>query len=129
MTLAAAAAMLAFTLTACGSDEPTTSTPGAATATAGNEAPTAAAGGDCGSAADTIKSAITSTAVSKVDVVGQCTTATITTTLGEGDGAAAKEICEAAAKVAYTGDINSIRVTSAAGTELSQGISGAPCLG
>jgi hypothetical protein len=129
MTLAATAAMLAFTMAACGSDEPTTSTPGATTATADGDAPTEAAGGDCGSAADAIKSAITSTAVSKVDVVGQCTTATITTTLGEGDGAAAKEICEAAAKVAYTGDVNSIRVTSAAGTELSQGISGAPCLG
>jgi hypothetical protein len=132
MTLAAMAALLAFTLTACGSDEPTNSGDSggpAATAPAGDDAPTEAAGGDCGSAADTIKSAITSTAVSKVDVVGQCTTATITTTLGEGDGAAAKEICEAAAKVAYTGDLNSIRVTSAAGTELSQGISGAPCLG
>ncbi|HTF08358.1 MAG TPA: hypothetical protein VK659_09335 [Asanoa sp.] len=134
ITLAAAAALLAFTLAACGSDEPTTSTPGgsggpAATAPAGDDAATAPAGGDCGSAADDIKSVIASTAVDKIDIVGQCTLVRIATTLGEGDKAPAKEICEAAAKVAYTGDINSIRVSSAAGTELSQGISGAPCIG
>jgi hypothetical protein len=38
-------------------------------------------------------------------------------------------ICEAAAKVSYQGDINSIRVTGKSGDELSQGIAGATCLG
>jgi hypothetical protein len=122
--LTAAAATLAFALAACGSEDPGTSTP----ANSGGPAATTPAGGDC-KGADAIKSVIASTAVKKVDIVGQCTTVAITTTLGEGDKAAAKEICEAAAKVAYVGDINSIRVTSAAGTELSQGIAGARCLG
>jgi hypothetical protein len=128
ITFAAAAAMLAFSLAACGSDETATTPP----SNSGNAATTAAAapaGDDCASAADAIKSVIGSTAVEKVEIVGQCTTVAIATTLADGDRAAAKEICQAAAKVAYTGDINSIRVTSAAGTELSQGISGAPCLG
>ncbi len=41
--------------------------------------------------------------------------------------ACGSEICNAAAKVAYQGDINSIRVTGQSGKELAQGIAGAGC--
>ena len=63
-----------------------------------------------------------------IEVVGQCTTVSIDTSLGDDAKAEAKSICDTAAKAAYVDDINSIRVLSATGTELSQGIKGAGCL-
>ena len=57
-----------------------------------------------------------------------CTTVSIDTSLGDDAKAEAKSICDTAAKAAYVDDINSIRVLSATGTELSQGIKGAGCL-
>jgi hypothetical protein len=56
------------------------------------------------------------------------TTVSIDTSLGDDAKAEAKSVCDTAAKAAYMDDINSIRVLSATGTELSQGIKGAGCL-
>ncbi len=39
-----------------------------------------------------------------------------------------QDTCDAAAEVAYTGDVNSIRVLSTTGAELANGITGARCL-
>jgi hypothetical protein len=130
IAIIAALAAAALSLAACGGsddDAPTAGTPTVAATGAASSAP-AAGGSGCGAVGEDIKSVIAAPEVDTVEVVGQCTTVAIKTRLADGDAAKAKEICTAAAKVAYTGDVNSIRVTSANGTELSQGIAGAPCL-
>jgi hypothetical protein len=82
----------------------------------------------CGDVATTVKDHLNSSDVSDVSVQGQCTTVMIATELDDEDTATGKELCEAAGKVAYTGDINSVNVVSKSGTELSTGIPGATCL-
>lgn len=126
--LLAVAAAATLALAACGSgDTEGQDAPGPATTTGAAPAATQPAD-DCGGVAEKIRSQGLA-GVDTVEVVGQCTTVTIATTLGDADGAAAKEICEKAAEVAYEGDINSIRVVSGSGAELSQGLKGVPCLG
>jgi hypothetical protein len=83
---------------------------------------------DCGSAADTVRKHVESDKIQSVAVVGQCTLVVIETSLDDEDGATARQICESAAEVAYTGDINAIAVKSDGGAELSQGITGMRCL-
>jgi hypothetical protein len=83
---------------------------------------------DCGTAADTVKNHVQSTRIESVTVIGQCTLVVIDTSLDDEDEATAKEICESAAEVAYTGDINAVSVKSGSGAEIAQGISGARCL-
>ena len=56
-----------------------------------------------------------------VTVNGQCTNVTIDTTLADDDTADGKEICEAAGKVVYTGDINSVTVRTARAPSTTQG--------
>ena len=87
-----------------------------------------AKGADCGSAADAVKDHVQSDKIQSVTVVGQCTLIVIETSLDDEDEATAKQICESAAEVAYTGDVNGIAVKSSTGAELSQGITGAKCL-
>ncbi|MGW4942379.1 hypothetical protein ACWEOZ_12430 [Actinoplanes sp. NPDC004185] len=92
------------------------------------QATTSPAEEDCGDVAATVRKHLSSSDVSDVIVEGQCTTVVIATELDDEDTATGKELCEAAGKVAYTGDINSVNVVSKAGTELSTGIPGASCL-
>ena len=87
-----------------------------------------ATGTDCGDAADQVRDHVRNDRIRSVTVVGQCTLVLIETALGDEDQAGAKQICESAAEVAYTGDINGIAVKSSTGAELSQGIAGATCL-
>ena len=91
-------------------------------------APTEEAADDCGTAPATVEKHLNDSAVESVVVEGQCTTIVVATELADEDVATAKKLCEAAGEVAYTGDINSVRVLSASGEELSQGIDGMKCL-
>lgn len=109
-------------LSGCSTTDTATRPPDSAT---DQNAPAAA---DCGNAVTKVKEFVASTKIRDVTVNGQCTTVTIDTELDDENTADGKEICEAAGKVVYTGDINSVRVRSKSGTELSTGIDGAPCL-
>jgi hypothetical protein len=82
----------------------------------------------CGDAAATVQKHLNSTDVDTITVNGQCTNITIDTTLSDEDTAGGRLLCERAGEVAYTGDINSVTVRSAAKAELSTGIPGAACL-
>jgi hypothetical protein len=82
---------------------------------------------DCPGVVDTVRDHLGSQTVT-VEVTGQCTTVVILTPLTDADGDEAVELCNTAAEVAYTGDINSIRVLSASGDELSQGVANLKCL-
>jgi hypothetical protein len=101
-----------------------TATPPADTATDQNTATAA----DCGDAATKVKEYVASSKIRNVTVNGQCTNVTIDTELDDDNTADGKQICEAAGKVVYTGDINSVTVRSKSGAELSTGIDGARCL-
>jgi hypothetical protein len=118
--LLTAAALLA--LAACtGSPTTTTPTPGAST--------TAAAGrDDCGGAVTKVQERLARPGVQGVKAEGQCTTVVVTTTLSDGDAGTARQLCDLAAEVAYTGDVKGIRVIGQSGKELAQGISGAKCI-
>lgn len=82
----------------------------------------------CGKTADTVKQHVQQPEIRSVTMQGQCTLVSIKTTLGDGDSGTAKEICDSAAEVAYSGDTNSITVQGRSGKELSVGITGAHCL-
>jgi hypothetical protein len=86
--------------------------PTASPSTESAPALTAAAEADCGDAATKVKEYVASKEISKVTVNGQCTNVTIDTKLADENTADGKGICEAAGKVVYTGDINSITVRS-----------------
>jgi hypothetical protein len=102
-----------------------TATPPAETAPTDQNA---AAAADCGDAATKVKEYVASSKIREVTVTGQCTTVTIDTELDDDNTADGRQICEAAGKVVYTGDINSVTVLSKSGAELSTGIDGARCL-
>ncbi|MGY0237049.1 hypothetical protein [Longispora urticae] len=93
---------------------------------ASGAAPTAAR--PCGGIADTVNLHLRKSVVSAVKVEGQCTTVVLATTLAEEDYAAARQLCDTAAEVAYTGDVNAVVVLAGSGTELANGIAGARCL-
>lgn len=118
--LITAAALLA--LAAC-SDSPTpaTPTPGASTAAAAGR-------DDCGGAVTKVQERLARPGVQGVKAEGQCTTVVVTTTLSDGDAGTARQLCDLAAEVAYTGDVKGIRVIGQSGKELAQGISGAKCI-
>jgi len=102
--------------------------PTASPSTESAPAQTAAAEADCGDAATKVKEYVASKEIRKVTVNGQCTNVTIDTKLADDNTADGKGICEAAGKVVYTGDINSVTVRSKSGAEISSGIDGARCL-
>ncbi|WP_246001467.1 hypothetical protein [Allorhizocola rhizosphaerae] len=61
-------------------------------------------------------------------LLGPPPTVVIATSLADADTATAKRMCDAASEIAYVGEVNSVRVLSAAGTELANGITGLKCL-
>ncbi|MBV1855567.1 hypothetical protein [Catellatospora tritici] len=75
-----------------------------------------------------MKDHLKSAEVRSVVVQGQCTSVVVATTLGDNDAAAAQRLCDAAAEVAYSGDVNSVSVLAESGMELAIGVSGAKCL-
>ena len=102
--------------------------PTASPSTESAPAQTTDAEADCGDAATKVKEYVASKEIRKVTVNGQCTNVTIDTKLADDNTADGKGICEAAGKVVYTGDINSVTVRSKSGAEISSGIDGARCL-
>jgi hypothetical protein len=120
--LAPVIALLAVALSACSAGDDGVPPTGSQTT-----AP-AAAPDDCGGAGAKVTGHLGRAEVTRVEVIGQCTTISIETTLADDSYATGKQICDSAAEVAYTGDINSIRVRSKSGKEISAGIAGARCL-
>ncbi len=82
----------------------------------------------CGPAAGTIKQHLSKPEVNEVVVIGQCTSAVIRTALADDAGEIARQLCETAAEVAYTGDVNAVTVVGKTGRELAIGISGMKCM-
>ncbi|MEV7966917.1 hypothetical protein AB0O34_13170 [Sphaerisporangium sp. NPDC088356] len=82
----------------------------------------------CGETADKVKQRVRRPEIRSVAVEGQCTSVSIKTALDDGESGKAKQICDAAAEVAYSEDTNAIRVLGRSGKELSVGIANAPCL-
>ncbi|MCA2214924.1 hypothetical protein [Jidongwangia harbinensis] len=80
----------------------------------------------CGDVADQVRRHLGQAAVRSVTAEGQCTTIVVTAV--DADPAAATRLCDAAARVAYTGDVNSVRILGPSGDELANGIAGADCL-
>ena len=109
-----------------GGEDPRSAQPSAAEATGATAASPPEA--PCGDAAGAVTQHLAGSPVDRVEVVGQCTTVVIATTLSDDDSDAAVSLCDTAAEVAYIADINSIRVESASGDELSNGIKGLKCL-
>ncbi|MGP3963352.1 hypothetical protein ACTWPT_45960 [Nonomuraea sp. 3N208] len=94
----------------------------------GQSVTSAPARDSCGETADKVKQHAQQPDIRSVTMQGQCTLVSIETTLGDSESSTAKEICDSAAEVAYTGDTNSISVQGRSGKELSVGIAGATCL-
>jgi hypothetical protein len=94
---------------------------------AGRPAPSTSADA-CGGTADRIGREVRRFPVEAVTVEGQCTTVVIATALPDTDTATAAQLCDAAAAVAYSGDVNAVRVLGRSGTELANGITGMRCL-
>jgi hypothetical protein len=131
--LSAGAATLAvvavFALAGCADDTPPAPGTGSTSPAIGVTPPVASSPAtDCGGLAAEIREKLVVEGMQSVEVTGQCTTVVIGTSLGDADGTRAKDICDAAAEIAYTGNVNSIRVEGSSGKELSQGMAGAPCV-
>ncbi|GIF96335.1 hypothetical protein [Catellatospora citrea] len=120
--LAAVALGASVALTGCGG-EADTPPPAATGASAAAQPPDS-----CGGVGDLVKDHLKSAEVRSVAVNGQCTSVVVGTSLGDEDDATALRLCESAAEVAYTGDVNAVTVLAASGAELAIGISGAKCM-
>lgn len=125
----------AIALAACGpGSTPATSVPTVAAPAATGAASSVGTGsgaGDCGEATAVViaQHLAARTDITSVTTEGGCHDALIITKLGAADVAKGLEICDAAAEVAYDGDISSITVLAADSTELSIGIKGQDCIG
>lgn len=82
----------------------------------------------CAGIANLVKDHLNSPEVRSVVVQGQCTSLVVATTLGDNNNDTAQRLCDTAAEVAYSGDVNSVSVLAGSGKELAIGISGAKCL-
>ena len=129
----------ALVLAGCGgssaSAAPATAAPEAttaATAPAGAASTDPGSGGDadtCGAAtAVLVQKGLTSPAVVRVSSEAGCGDAWIETTLAASMGKEAVAICEAAALIAYAGDMSSVTVTGVDDVELAISIKGQDCL-
>jgi hypothetical protein len=91
-------------------------------------------GGCGGPAGDAVVDALAAyDSVTSVDVIGGCTMVSVSTSLPPGDAlsesaATAVEMCEAAAEVAYVGDVSSVNVDGSDGHELAIGLQGMDCI-
>lgn len=127
-------ACAALSLGACGGSSGEGDKPEAErTAPSSAASPTATDGPACpGDVPAKVTTHLDVPAVTGVQVIGQCTTVVIDTVLGDDAGETAVGICDKAAEVAYEGDVNSVSVNSATGTELAVGILAgddpAPCI-
>ncbi len=122
LTLVVFAATLAV-LTGCdpAGDDPTIHT----TSTA---APASTTDADaCGPVADTVKSHIGRPEVAAITSTGQCANLVVETTLADDNHDFALQICDAAAEVAYAGNVKSVRVLAKSGNVLSRGVAGQEC--
>ncbi len=132
--LAAAAAIIFAGCGPAATSAPATNAASPAAPVATAAAPSVGTGtgaGDCGEATAVViaQHLASRTDITSVTTEGGCHDALIITTLPATDVAKALEICDAAAEVAYDGDISSITVLAADSTELSIGIKGQDCIG
>ncbi|MGI5240477.1 hypothetical protein [Dactylosporangium sp. CA-139066] len=65
--------------------------------------------------------------VKTVTVDAACGTVTVATTLSDGDATTARQLCDLAAELAYSGSVNALRVTGDSGKDLAVGAKGSPC--
>jgi len=144
LTLAIVIGVVIVALTACASSSKpsatitssaTTSTAASGTNSSGSSpASTSSSAGDCGGAVARVTTAVKSfPEVTKVDTIAACHEVDIQTNLpggvlGSPSATKGTEICDAAAMVAYQGDVSSITVTATDGHELAAGLSTAPCI-
>ncbi len=122
LTLVVLAATLVI-LTGCGSavDDPVIYTTSTAAPTSTTDT------GACGPVADTVKSHIGRPEVAAITLTGQCTNVVIETTLADDNRDFALQICDAAAEVAYAGNVKSVQVLAESGNVLSRGVAGQQC--
>ena len=138
--------VVAVALTGCGSSSksPAASTSSAISASSGGGSTTASnslsatgsasATDDCGGVVARVKTAVASfTQVTKVDTIAACHEVDIQTNLPSGvlgspSATTGAQICDAAATVAYQGDVSSITVTATDGHEIAAGLKSAPCI-
>jgi hypothetical protein len=92
-------------------------------------APTSApAAGPCDTALTAkVRDRLARPGVATVTVDSACATVTVETTLSDGDATTARQLCDLAAEVAYTGAVQGLRVTGQSGKDLAVGTKGAPC--
>jgi hypothetical protein len=97
------------------------------------QAPTTS-GDDCGGAVARVTTAVASfAAVTKVHTIAACHEVDIVTNLpggvlGSPSATTGAAICDAAAKVAYQGDVSSITVTAVDGHEIAAGLKDMSCI-
>lgn len=91
-------------------------------------APTSAAARGCDTAvAGNVTDRLARPGVENVTVDAACTTVTVATTLSDGDANTARQLCDLAAEVAYTGSVNVIHVIGLSRKDLAKGAKGSPC--
>ncbi len=143
IALIASLGAVVIALAACGSSstssKTTTSAAGASSAgsSAASSAPASAAsssGDDCGGAVARVTTAVASfPQVTKVQTIAACHEVDIQTNLPSGvlgspSATTGAQICEAAATVAYQGDVSSITVSATDGHEIAAGLKSSPCI-
>ena len=134
LVLAASAVLAVAGCSPAATPAPATSVPTAAVPAetgATSSVGTGSGVGDCGEATAVViaQHLAVRTDITSVTTEGGCHDALIITKLTAADVAKGLEICDAAAEVAYDGDISSITVLAADSTELSIGIKGQDCIG
>jgi hypothetical protein len=115
----AIAVALLLLLTGCEQSTPSAPTPAPASSGTG--------AGGCDAAAGQVKDRLARPGVENVTVDSACATATVTTTLSDGDVGAARQLCDLAAEVGYSGSVHAIRVVGQSGKVLATGAKGASC--
>jgi hypothetical protein len=127
-----AAASQALASQALASQASVSQLPGQSSAAASQAQTTS--GDDCGGAVARVTTAVASfAAVTKVHTIAACHEVDIVTNLpggvlGSPSATTGAAICDAAAKVAYQGDVSSITVTAVDGHEIAAGLKDMSCI-
>jgi hypothetical protein len=100
--------------------------PGTAPAPAPTPAPSGAAAGAC-DAAGKVRDRLARPGIQNVTVDSACATVIVATTLSDGDAGTARQLCDLAAEVGYSGSVTAIRVLGQSGKDLAKGVKGASC--